>query len=234
MLISGIAAGDLTNGDVLRAKVLVDACDQCRGLATDLRVIATGIQHLPARVRPERQVFTIDPKVADRLRRGAFWRQLLRPFAANGSALRPAAGALMTLGLAGLLFAAIPFLPFGSASSSRDATSAAAPAAAASEGLSAATDAPALGATAPTTPPADGAVDAGHAYGGIVPAPGDSTVDGDAGVSKQAGLATPGAEAATPMAPDPARWPPLPWLSSGLLAIGFGLLVLRRMAIRVR
>ncbi|MEO5918088.1 MAG: hypothetical protein ABIQ17_00865, partial [Candidatus Limnocylindrales bacterium] len=234
MLVTALASGDLTDRDVLRAQGLVDTCAECRALADDLRVIETEIQRLPAPVRPESQMFTIEADVADRLRRGAFWRQLLHPFAGSGGALRPAAGALMTLGLAGLLFAAAPLLPFGSASSSRDATTAEAQATVASEGLRTAPDAPAPGATQPTTPQADGAVDAGPAYGGIAPAPGDSTVGGDAGGSKQAAVATPGPETAAPPTPDPTKWPPLPWLSAGLLALGFGLLVLRRMAIRAR
>ena len=233
-LVSAFVAGDLTYGDAIRAKAQIDACDQCRDLATDLRAITTGIQHLPAPVRPDRLMFTLDRNVADRLRRGAIWRQLLHPFAGSGGALRPLAGALMTLGIAGLLFTAVPFLPSGAAGSPRDTTNAEAPVAGASEGLSAAPDTRAPAATQPTTAPAAGSVDAGPAYGGSAPALGNSTADGDAGVSKQAGLATSVVQAATPMAPDPARWPSLPWLSAGLIALGVGLLVLRRMAIRVR
>jgi hypothetical protein len=112
LLIAARAAGDLTGRDLDRAELLLAACDHCRTLLAELRAIAEVTRHLPAAPRPPALDFRLTPDRAASLARGHRWRQFLRPFGRTGiGAVRPLAATFTTLGVAGLLLAALPMLP---------------------------------------------------------------------------------------------------------------------------
>ena len=86
----------------------VARCAECAALAAELRAVSTGLAGLPASRRAPRDM-RLSGERAAQLRRGRIWRRLLRPFGAEGlPGLRPLAGALTTLGLAGILLTALP------------------------------------------------------------------------------------------------------------------------------
>lgn len=116
-LIAGHAAGDLTDTQRIRADALLESCTTCADLRRDLVAIASATRNLPAPATASRD-FRLTPAQAARLRRGGWIKSLLRPFAAPGSAARPAAMAFTSLGLAGLLVTSIlPGLLGGATSS---------------------------------------------------------------------------------------------------------------------
>jgi hypothetical protein len=104
-LIAGHAAGDLPDAQRIRADALLESCTTCADFRRDLVAIASAIRTLPATPAP--RDFQLSPAQAARLRRGGWIKSLLRPFAAPGSAARPVAMALTSLGLAGLLVTSI-------------------------------------------------------------------------------------------------------------------------------
>lgn len=222
LLVAARAAGDLAGRDLDRAERLVATCDGCRDLLGDLRAIATATRGLPAPVRPPAADFRLTPERAASLARGAWWRRLLRPFARpGGGVVRPLAATLTTLGLAGLLLAALPMLPLGG--------SAAGPAGAA--------------ATAEARDTNQGA------YGAAVAPTGDPSMD-PLGLKVAAPVATGSTEvpavgaAGSEAASDPVTAndrdagsggpAPLVILSGTFLGAGLGLFLLRRAALRVR
>lgn len=105
-LIAGHAAADLPDPDRSRADALLASCRDCSQLHDDLLAIVLATHDLPAPVAPARD-FRLTEAQAARLRRGSWLRALLRPFGATGSAARPAAAALTSLGVAGLLVATL-------------------------------------------------------------------------------------------------------------------------------
>jgi hypothetical protein len=108
LLIAAHAAGDLEGVERSRAEQLVAACHECTALERDLRAIAlaTTAANLPVPPRP--RSFTLEPTDAARIRPSG-WRGLIRRFASPDlSFTRPLAAGLTTLGLAGLLVAALP------------------------------------------------------------------------------------------------------------------------------
>jgi hypothetical protein len=108
LLIAALAAGDLEPAERARAERLVAACSECAALAGDLRAIAraTTAEALPVPARG--RAFTLRPQDAERLRPGG-WRAILRQLGSpRWSFTRPLAAGLTTLGLAGLLVAALP------------------------------------------------------------------------------------------------------------------------------
>ena len=105
-LIAGHAAGDLSETDRLRADALISSCTPCADVRRDLVSIAAATRSLPAPAMLVRD-FRLLPEQAERLRRGSWLRAALRPFAAQGSVARPMAAAFTSLGLAGLLVAAV-------------------------------------------------------------------------------------------------------------------------------
>ncbi len=108
LLIAAHAAGDLEGVERSRAEQLVAACHECTALERDLRAIAlaTTAANLPVPPRP--RSFTLEPTDAARIRPSG-WRGLIRRFASPDlSFTRPLAAGLTTLGLAGLLVAAMP------------------------------------------------------------------------------------------------------------------------------
>jgi hypothetical protein len=114
-LISGHAAGDLTDTQRIRADALLHSCTSCADLRRDLVAIAAATRTLPAQTAP--RDFRLTAAQAARLRRGGWLKSLLRPFAAPRSSVRPIAMAFTSLGLAGLLVTTVlpSFLFFGSA-----------------------------------------------------------------------------------------------------------------------
>ena len=107
-LIAGHAAGDLADADRIRAESLRSSCTACLELHDDLLAIQTAIRTVPAAALLARD-FRLTAEQAEHLRRGSWLRTLLRPFAGAGSAMRPVAAAMTSLGVAGLLVAT--FMP---------------------------------------------------------------------------------------------------------------------------
>lgn len=114
LLISAHAAGDLAVRERQAADALLAACEDCRNLHADLLAIALTTHDLPAPLRAPSRDFRISPERAATLARGGFWRRVLQPFARPGGAARPLSLAFTTLGVAGLLLAALPTLPLAS------------------------------------------------------------------------------------------------------------------------
>jgi hypothetical protein len=109
LLLAAAADRDVEPAVRAAAADQVAGCPECATLAADLRTIAVGLADLPAS-RPAPRDMRLSAEQAARLRRGGLLRRLLRPFGEDGlPALRPLAGALTAIGLAGILLTAIPF-----------------------------------------------------------------------------------------------------------------------------
>jgi hypothetical protein len=106
-LIAGVAAGDLPSTQAIVARRLVASCADCSRLQADLVSIAAAVRALPARPSAAPRDYRLSADQARRLGRGSVWRRLLRPFAATRSGIRPLAASLTSLGLAGVLVAAL-------------------------------------------------------------------------------------------------------------------------------
>jgi len=117
LLISAHVAGDLAGRELASADALLAGCEDCRILHADLLALAAAAHDLPAPALAGARDFRIGPERAAELTRGGPWRRLLRPFGRRGGASRPLAMAFTTLGVAGLLLAALPTmqLPTGDA-----------------------------------------------------------------------------------------------------------------------
>jgi hypothetical protein len=103
-LIAGHAAGDLSDTARATAERQLSSCAPCDALRRDLVAIAAATHALSAPATSPRD-FRLDPEQAERLRRGSWLRQLLRPFGTSRSAVRPMAAAFTSLGIAGLFVA---------------------------------------------------------------------------------------------------------------------------------
>jgi hypothetical protein len=115
-LIAALSAGDLGAADREQAELLVSSCTECALLEADLRAIASATAALPKPVR--QRDFSLSPEEAARLRRSG-WRGFVRTLAGpRSAALRPLATGLTTLGIAGLLLAALPAIQLGSSAGS--------------------------------------------------------------------------------------------------------------------
>jgi hypothetical protein len=258
LLVAAAAAGDLAGPELASAQSLLATCPDCRVLHAELLAIAAATRHLPAPARPPAMDFRITADRAAKLARGGLWRRLLRPFGRSGSpAIRPLAAALTTLGVAGLLFATLPNLSLGGAAGSgylttigrsvetRDVTAAsAAPEVAVPPGAAS---------LAPTDRDTAAEQSTGEPFGSLAqPLPSayaDGSLPSFISSTKGGGTATAPPEAAyTVTAPpeaagdrlafavsDASGGPsPLVLLSLALLAIGLGLFLLRRLALRLR
>jgi hypothetical protein len=127
LLIAAFSAGDLGAADREQAELLVSSCTECALLEADLRAIASATVALPKPVR--QRDFSLSAEDAARLRKSG-WRGFVRTLAGpRSAALKPLATGLTTLGIAGLLLAALPAIQLGSSAGSPGA---AAPAAASS------------------------------------------------------------------------------------------------------
>ena len=110
-LVVALDAGDLAGADRDRALALAAACAGCASLLGDLAAIRAATAALPAPAR--RRDYRLTDADAARLRPSP-WRRLVHWLGAPQSTVRPFAGALATLGIAGLLLGATPGL-FGQA-----------------------------------------------------------------------------------------------------------------------
>src|SRR5664279_2289441 len=113
-LLVAFDAGDLAGreGDV--AATLASTCPGCASLVADLALLRAATAALPT--RPRTRDYRLTDADAARLRPSA-WRRLLRWLAAPRSPVRPLAGGLAALGIAGLLLTATPGFLGGSATS---------------------------------------------------------------------------------------------------------------------
>ncbi len=152
------------------------------------------------------------------LGRGGAWRRFLRPFGRDGGVAIPRlAATLTTLGVAGLLLAALPTLPLAGVGTSMGAA----------ESTLAARD---LGQPANASP----LLPAGAAIPGPLDLKETETVGGGSGddvAGAQAGTERSPADAAPDGSPGPA---PLVLLGIAFLGAGLGLLLLRQAASRLR
>jgi hypothetical protein len=227
LLIVAFASGDASGEDAATAAGLVASCASCRRLLDDIGAIAAATAELPAPERP--RDFRLTDADAARLGRTG-WRRLLGPLA--GPRLRFAGslgGALVTLGLAGLLVATVPsVLRPAQVALSNVGTSVGAPeaapadraagAAASSGGVTSAGEAPLLNVpsaasgVAASPLAAGSAGDTGTAGKGASAAPGSAQVPAPAPTSGVTGLDASGAgpgsaygtDAATATAPSTA------------------------------
>jgi anti-sigma factor RsiW len=106
LLIAAFAAGDVTAHERAGADSLVAACPECAALVLDLGAIALATAELPAPQRP--RDFFLRPEDAVRLRPHGLRRLVGAIGGARRPLVRPLAGGLMMVGMAGLLVAAIP------------------------------------------------------------------------------------------------------------------------------
>jgi hypothetical protein len=106
-LVVALDAGDLVGADRDRALALAAACAGCASLLGDLAAIRAATAALPAPARRRDYRLTH----ADATRLGPTpWRRFVHWLGAPQSMVRPLAGALATLGIAGLLLSATPGL----------------------------------------------------------------------------------------------------------------------------
>jgi hypothetical protein len=99
-LIVALDAGDLVGAERMTAESLAASCTGCAALVHDLAAIRGAMTALP--VPPRRRDYRLTAEDAARLRPSG-WRRLLEWLAAPGSAVRPLATGLATLGVVGLL-----------------------------------------------------------------------------------------------------------------------------------
>jgi hypothetical protein len=229
LLVVALAAGDLAGTDRDRATALVAACADCSFLHDDLLAVARATAALPAARRP--RDFRLTPADAARLR-PLGWRRFVAAFAGPRLAFTRQLGVgLTTLGLAGLLFTALPGM-----SLSLGGSTAAAPSAAAAQEYFESDKSLAAPSAADVQGEASGggvssapvAAQASPAASGLSPAgPLVGTNDGDA-TGRSALTATNGAVPGSESGPSP-----LLVGSVAALAIGVALLLARRLGRRL-
>ena len=244
LVIAAWIGGD-ADAEPARAGDLAASCADCRRLADDLRAIRAASAVLP--VPPRTRDFRLTPEDAARARHGRGW--LGRLTGATGSpGLRPLAGAMTALGMAGLLLTALPLGPAGSVQApgsgggtTRDtaaqevagATPAASLGAAPPQGSARVEGLPAAGASDPTAQPVSGTdtdldeSGTGGPESGVEPG---GAIFGVPGTSSAEGTPEPGATGTRPV-PDPAAEPfraAVAGASAVVLAGGVTLLVLTR------
>jgi hypothetical protein len=245
-LIAALDAGDLARIERERAATLAGTCTGCASLLADLAVLRAATAALPA-VPRTRDYRLTDADVA-RLGPSA-WGRLVGWLGAPRSKVRPLAGGLATLGIAGLLLSTTPGF-FGQAAMTLSTTGApvVAPGDAGGEGaarevspqLSTAPTTQAVpgatpgpnGVPAPTAPPSAGALTGPAAAA----TPGSSGFSSDAGAMDSASKAGPpdASQGERNAALTPASEPATPdrtlllVLSLALLAAGIGLFVANR------
>ena len=119
-LIAALDAGDLAGIERDRAAALADTCTGCASLLADLAIIRATTATLPA--APRTRDYRLTDADAARLRSSA-WGRLVGWLAAPRSTVRPLAGGLAALGIAGLLLSTTPGL-FGQAATTLSTTAA--------------------------------------------------------------------------------------------------------------
>lgn len=224
LLIAARAAGDLGGRDLERADTILSTCDVCQTLLAELRSIAEATHHLPPVARPADVDFRLTPARAAGLARGGLRRRLLRPFGSAGSApIRPLAMAFTTLGLAGLLLAALPLLPYAGGGASLPTTGGAIETPSIQAGTLDRKAVPPGGAAVPVQPGAEGTASAGPASPDAQ-ATDDELLSFSAADRLRAFDEPPGSGGPTPLV----------LLSVAFLGLGIGLALLRRAALRLR
>jgi hypothetical protein len=222
LLVAARAAGDLTGRDLDRAELLLAGCERCQGLLGELRAIAGATRGLPPAQRPATLDFRLSPERAASLARGRGWRRFLRPFGRTGmGAVRPLAATFTTLGVAGLLLAALPTLPFTGVATLQTAPG----------GSAETREANRQSFALATVPPSDltvGPLDL-KAQAPAIGGASNVAASDEAALSAPTGGIDPGD--GSEGSGDPA---PLVILSVGFLGAGLGLFLLRRAAIRLR
>ncbi len=126
-LIVAFDAGDLAGREQDAAAMLASTCPGCASLLVDLGVLRAATAALE--VAPRTRDYRLTDADAARLRPST-WQSLVRWLAAPRSALRPLAGGLAALGIAGLLLSTAPGFLGGSATSLTNGAPAVAPIAA--------------------------------------------------------------------------------------------------------
>lgn len=104
-LIAALDAGDLADHERDRASALAGTCTGCASLLADLAVLRAATAALPA--APRTRDYRLTDADAARLRPSA-WARLAGWLGAPRSAVRPLAGGLAALGIAGLLLSTTP------------------------------------------------------------------------------------------------------------------------------
>jgi hypothetical protein len=119
-LVAAAAANDLEGAALAEATERLASCPDCAALHADLLAIASALGELPAPVRS--RDFTITAEQAAALRPTG-WRRLVAGFRSpRGAIVRPLAVTFTTLGLVGLLLAAVPAaVPLGMLGGAGDA-----------------------------------------------------------------------------------------------------------------
>lgn len=105
LLIARLDADDLREPERTSAAELIQTCQGCAQLLADLAALRVAARALP--VRPRTRDFRLTPADAARLRPTAA-RRLLGWLTGPRSSVRPLAGSLAALGIAGLLLASVP------------------------------------------------------------------------------------------------------------------------------
>lgn len=220
LLVAALAAGDLEPADRELGERLA-SCTECALLAADLRAIAKVTSTLPPRARP--RDFSLRAEDAARLRRRG-WRGFVAAFGGRRSAaLKPLATGLTTLGIAGLLLAALPAVPLGGSGAPQQG--AAAPTGSSTDVKEVYTDT-AGGAGESGAPPR-----AVAEYSQQPEAPGEpAPVTGPVGPPLDVDAPSAQPDAVPPNAPMPS---PLAMLSGAFLVLGLGLFGLRWTARRL-
>lgn len=191
-LIAALDAGDVAGIERDRATTLADTCTGCASLLADLAVLRAATAALPA--APRTRDYRLTDADAARLRPSA-WGRLVGWLGAPRSTVRPFAGGLAALGIAGLLLSTTPGF-FGQAAATLSTSGAAATAPGQAYGAGGGAEGNAQLSTAPSTPAGSGAApgpaaleDRSPAAAGI-PAP--SAIPTAGVVTGPAAAATPG------------------------------------------
>lgn len=213
-LIAALDAGDLAGIERDRAATLVGTCTGCASLLADLWVLRAATAALPA-VPRTRDYRLTDADVA-RLRPPA-WGRLVGWLGAPRSKVRPLAGGLAALGIAGLLLSTTPGF-FGQAAMTLSTTGAPAVAPGDAGSAGAARDVSPQLSTAPTTQAVPGATPVPAALpapspaaagvpaptappsAGVLTGPAAAATPGSSGVSSDAGAMDSESKAAPPEA----------------------------------
>ena len=119
--IAALAAGDLDGPDRDRVGHLIDSCEACRAIFSDLQAIAMATRTERPAIPTRRVDFRLSDEDAARL--ASRTGRLLAWLAGSGGAFsRPLAAGLATLGVAAIVLSSVPLPLAGSAASSDDRT----------------------------------------------------------------------------------------------------------------
>jgi len=190
-LIAALDAGDLAGIERDRAATLVGTCAGCASLLADLAVLRAATAALPA--VPRTRDYRLTGADVARLRPSA-WGRLVGWLGAPRSKVRPLAGGLAALGIAGLLLSTTPGF-FGQAAMTLSTTGAPVVAPGDAGGAGAAREVSPQLSTAPTTQAVPGAIPGPKAV--PVPSPAAAGVPAPT-APPSAGVLTGPAAAATP------------------------------------